>query len=88
MSLRAILGCDPLEQLAVGVGKRGRAVAVDVDLAEHVVTAHDRDDDLGPGFDAAGEISRIRVHIVDDDRRLLGGCGAAYAAAERDSCVR
>ena len=65
-----------------------RLVAVDVDFAQHRAAVHDRHDDLRPGLEAAGEISRIRVHVVDDDRRLLGGGGAADAAAERNPSVR
>ena len=45
------------------------AIAVDVDLAEHVVAVHDRHDDLRLRLDAARQIARIRIHVVDDDRR-------------------
>ena len=49
---------------------------------------HDRHDDLRLRLDAARQIARIRVHVVDDDRRLLGGGRAADAAAERNARVR
>ncbi len=66
----------PSRAHAVGVAERRRSIAVDVNLAEHVALGQDGHDDLGPGFDAAGEISRVRIHIVDNDRRLFGGGGA------------
>ena len=49
---------------------------------------HDRHDDLRLRLDAAREIPRIGVHVVDDDRRFLRRGGAADAAAERDARVR
>ena len=49
---------------------------------------HDRHDDLGSCLEAAGEVARIGVHVVHDDRHLLGGRGTADAAAERDARVR
>ena len=47
-----------------------------------------RHDDLGLGLEAARQVSRIRVHVIDDDRLLVGGSGAADAAPERNAGVR
>ena len=77
-----------LQQLAIGGTERREAVAVDVDLSEHSLAVHDRDDDLGLGFDAAGEIPRIRIHVVDDERGFRGRGSAADALAKRDAGVR
>ena len=79
----------PLRAAAsIGGAERGGLIAVDVDLAEHLAAVHDRHDDLRLRLDAARQIPRIGVHVVDDDRGLLGGGGAADAAAERDARVR
>jgi hypothetical protein len=37
---------------------------------------------------AAGEISRISIHVVHDDGRAFGGCGTADPGAERNPRVR
>ena len=64
---------------------KGRGlIAVDVDFTEDVAVPHDRDDDLGSGLDAARQVARIRVDVVDDDGGFFGGRGAADAAAERE----
>src|SRR5215207_5366622 len=73
-----------LQHLLIGGPERGRAIAVDVELAEHLAALHDRHDDLGLRVEAARQVARIRIHVVDDDGRLLGGGCAADAAAERD----
>src|SRR5947208_11460508 len=86
-SLRQERG-DRFEERAVVRAECGAAVAVDVDLTEHVAVAQDGHDDLGLRFEAARQVSRIRVHVVHDDRRLFGRRGPADAAAERNARVR
>ena len=76
-------------ELAVVIGTEGAdLVTVDVQFAQDLVAVHDRHDDFRPGLDAAGQVSRIRIHIVDDDRRLLGGGRTTDATSERDARVR
>ena len=48
----------------------------------------DGNNDFGPGIDGAGEITRIRRHVVHDDRLAGGYCSATDALRHRYAHVR
>jgi len=77
------VGADDLgggfEEGAVGFGEGGWVVTVDVDFADDAVVGVDGDDDLGFGFDGAGEIAGVGVDVVYDDG-LAGGHGSSADA--------
>ncbi len=71
------------------VAERRGLIAVDVDLAEDLAAQHDRHDDLRLRLEAARQIPRVGIHVVDDDRFLVrwrrrrrcrGRAGCACAA--------
>jgi len=62
-------------------------VGIDVELADNFAVNEYRNNDLGPGFERTGEITRIRIDIIDDDGFACGGCGSAEALVERDASV-
>ena len=73
---------------AVFEAEGGEEVGVDVEFADDFVANEDGDDDLGFGFEGAGQIARIGVNVIDDDG-LAGGRGsAADALVERNAGVR
>src|SRR5512133_1797991 len=78
---------DTLEERAVVVAERGRAVRVDVDLSDDLAFVDDRDDDLAPGRGKAGEIALVSVHVVDDFGLAARGRGTADALSDRDPHV-
>src|SRR2546422_3965501 len=78
---------DLLHDLVVRVAEAGGNVGIDVELAEDRRTAADQHDELGPGFEVAGEVIPHRAHVGDvlifpgRDRR------AAHARADGDPGV-
>jgi len=68
------------------VGAEG-SVGVDVEFADDFSADEDGDDDLGFGFEGAGEIAGVGVDVVDDDGFAAGGRGAADTLVEGDAGV-
>lgn len=62
-------------------------MAVDVDFADDFAVCVDGHDDLGFGFDGAGEITRVGMDVVDDDGLVLRYGGSADALMDGDACV-
>jgi hypothetical protein len=48
----------------------------------------DRNNDFGSGFDGAGKITWIGVHIIDNHCFTRCDCGSAYALGDRDAHMR
>src|SRR3989454_870995 len=78
---------DLLHDLVVRVAEAGGNVGIDVELAEDRRTGADQHDELGPGFEVAGEVIPHCAHVGDvlifpgRDRR------AAHARADGDPGV-
>ena len=75
------------KEYAVGGGEGGRGVAIDVDFANDFALRVDGDNDLGFGLDGAGEIERIGVHVVYDNRLAQSDSGAADALGDGNANV-
>lgn len=75
------------EEVTIGGGEGCGVVAVDVDLTDDFVVGVDGHDDLGLGFDGAGEIARVGVDFVYDDRLILRDGCPADALVDGDACV-
>jgi hypothetical protein len=54
-------------KLAVVGAESGEEVGVDIEFAGNFAVNEDGDDDFGLGFERAGEITRIGIHVVDND---------------------
>jgi hypothetical protein len=76
-----------LAEFAVVGAEGGEEVGVDVEFADDFAADEDGDDDLGFGFERAGEIAGVGVDVVHDDGLSAGGRGAADALIERDAGV-
>jgi hypothetical protein len=72
---------------AISGAESGKEVGVDVEFTDDFAVDEDRDDDLGFGFERAGEIAGIAGDVVDDDGHAAAGSGAANALVERDAGV-
>src|SRR5579872_724120 len=79
---------DLVEEPAVLCIERGEAVTVHIDLADGFAVNADRRDDLRLRFERTGEIARVAVDVVDDDRRIERDGRAADAGVDRDPDVR
>ena len=66
----------------------GGRVAVNVDLAQYSSFVGDRHHNLGTRLQAAGEVTRISIHVADHDGLPAGGGGAENALIERNASVR
>src|SRR5262249_30810915 len=81
-------GADPLDDLAegplVGGAEGVPMLAVDIQDQGHLTPPDQRDDDLGAGEGAAGDVTGELVHVRDEDRAALPSRSAANAAVERD----
>ena len=67
------------EEVTVSGGEGCGVVAVDVDFADDFAVGVDGHDDFGFGFDGAGEIARVGMDVVYDDRLILRDGGSADA---------
>ena len=77
-----------LKQLAVLCGKGGGLVTIDIDFTEHSPVRLDRYDDLRAGFQAAREVARVGIYVIDDYRLTAGGCCATDSRVEWNPGVR
>jgi hypothetical protein len=66
----------------------GGGVRIDVELARYFALHEDGNDDFRSGFKRAGEIARIGIDVVDDDRFPRGSGSAANALVQGDAGVR
>jgi diguanylate cyclase (GGDEF)-like protein len=76
-----------LEECLVLVPEGGRPVRVDVDLPDDTAFVGDRHDDLAAGRREAGEISVVRVHVVDELGAAACRRRAANAPPDRNAYV-
>jgi hypothetical protein len=75
------------EEPIVGRVVRLDLVAVDIDLADHRPIGTDRNDDLRPRFEKAGEVLWCGPHVVDHDGPILTRGLAADPLAHGDRHV-
>src|ERR1039458_5389775 len=76
------------QELAVDLREGRRRMAVNVDLAHHLAPRINRNNDLGVCLERAGEIARVRVHVVHHNRLSRSGRGSANPLRDGDACVR
>ena len=76
---------DGFEAGAVDVVEVGEAVAVDVEDADDGAVLKHRNDNLGAGEAAAGDVAGEGIDIGDDEGAGFGPCGAADTAAALDA---
>jgi hypothetical protein len=74
------------ESAVVGA-EGGEEVGVDIKFAGNSAMDEDGDDDLGFGFEGAGEIAGIGTDVVNDDGFAGGGSGTTDALIKRDAGV-
>lgn len=75
-------------ELAVVGAECGEEVAVNVELTDDFSLRENRNDDFGFGFNRAGQVAGILVHVIHDHSAAAGRCGAADALIQRDARVR
>jgi hypothetical protein len=72
----------------VNLREGGWRVAVYVDLAHDFAVRADGNNDLGFCLDRAGEIARVRMHVVHHNRLARSRRRTADALRDRDARVR
>ena len=80
-------GGGVLTEFAVVGTESGEEVAVNVEFADDFSVHKNRDDDLGFCFERAGEIARVAVDVIHNDRLSGGSGGPADALIERNARV-
>jgi len=74
-------------EFAIAGAKGSEEVGVNVEFTNDFAVDEDGDNDLGFGFERAGEIAGIAGDIVNDKGHAAAGSGTANALVERDACV-
>ena len=76
-------GRDGFQKCAILLAKGCGLIAVDIDFADHPPLPFDGNNNFGARFQAAGEVARIRIDVVNDYSITAGRCRARPLPARK-----